>query len=109
MKAKKTKFEFKQSSAVGTSYHKGVIIATASEISKVLGKPSDGDNYKTLFEWDRECNGLVFSVYDYCAFNIPYIKEMNYISLASRTRLEYHIGTKTEEETKKIVDVLKAE
>ena len=93
-----TKIQFKDASLreiIGTSSYRGYIKASASKLSKVLGLPLSGDGDKTTFEWYKRYGSVVFTVYDY--------KECN---INSRTEAEYHIGTKTPEDTGLIVGLL---
>lgn len=82
----------------GTSFHYGIVKATAKEISKFLGKASPGWDDKTTHEWRKKCGSVVFTVYDY--------KE--YRRITANTLVEYHIGTKCPEDTGIIVEMLKS-
>ena len=92
------KIQFKDASlgeVIGTSSHRGYVRASAKELSKVLGSPLTGDGDKTTFEWNKKFGSIIFTVYDY--------KE-GYIT--SQTEVEYHIGTKSSEDTGLIVGLL---
>ena len=93
-----TQIQFKDANlreVIGTSSHGGYIKASASKLSKVFGSPLSGDGDKTTFEWCKKYGSIVFTVYDY--------KEGR---ITSRTEVEYHIGTKTPEDTGLIVGLL---
>lgn len=80
----------------GTSFHRGYVKNTAYEIEKVLGHCSEAfDDGKTQFEWDRRAGSITFTVYDYKDFPAPY--QVN----------DYHIGTKSKEDTIMVVALLK--
>lgn len=81
----------------GTSFHNGIVKATANEISEVLGNYESGDGDKVNREWVcKNKNGIVFTVYDW--------KE----GLTSENEiLYYHIGTLTKDDTYEIIDELK--
>lgn len=81
----------------GTSFHFGYVKGTAEEISKVLGPCEDSYDDNTCREWDRKVNGIVFTIYDY--------KE--YKDISDSDVIEYHIGTKTDKETERVVNILK--
>ncbi len=80
----------------GTSSYRGYVKTTANALAKVLGSPMEGDGDKTTFEWYKKFGSVVFTVYDY--------KE--YAGISKNTEVEYHIGTKSPEDTGIIVGLL---
>lgn len=81
-----------------TSYYLGVILASANEISKVLGKGVFYNTFDTKREWHRmTADGIPFAIYDY--------KE--YRKINASDVIEYHIGARSEMESKKVVKMLK--
>ena len=56
-----SQYQYKGTSLIG--YLKG---AKPADINKVVGAYySEGDGYKTLYEWAFTINGHVFTIYDY--------------------------------------------
>lgn len=88
---------------VSTSYHMVNVVATVNELKKVLGEPDDDYNVgfdKVNFRWTMltEDGETFFTVYDW--------KE--YRCLRMNERITWHIGGKTEGDTKKAALELKA-
>jgi len=48
----------------GTSYQ-GEMFATYQELTKVFGRPYDGDGSKVHAEWVGKIFGMTFTIYDY--------------------------------------------
>lgn len=85
----------------GTSFFKGIVRASATNISKMLRYNVESaivDNDKTNFEWDMKFGNIVFTIYDYCLEK----------KISKRTVAEYHIGTKCPEDTGIVVGLLMA-
>lgn len=79
----------------GTSFHDSVIIATVSQLRKVIGEPdserNDGSD-KVNFDWIGETeDGEIFTVYDW--------KE--YRKISEDEEIEFHIGGHSREATEK--------
>ena len=94
----KTKIQFKEASCneiIGTASYRGYILASAKEISKVLGEPMQGDD-KSVYEWYRKYGSVVFTIYDYKESVRPRKDKV----------IEYHIGTKSEEDTYIVIELL---
>lgn len=75
-------------SAIGTSFHDSVIMATVSQLKAALGEPcydaNDGRD-KINYEWEMETDsGHVFTVYDW----------KQYTPLDDDEVIEWHIGGK---------------
>ena len=81
----------------GTSFHYGYVKATANQIAGVLGETDGYSDHKTQREWCCKVDGVVFTIYDYCEGRAIYPYEV----------IEYHIGTKSEADTRAIVEILK--
>lgn len=77
----------------GTSFHGKTLIATANELKRLFGPPQYNDNNgadKVNIEWNLVTDsGIVFSVYDW--------KEGR--SIMNDEPVEWHIGTKTSDES----------
>ena len=82
----------------GTSFHFGYVNDSAENIDRVLGNHELCMDEKVFYEWPRKLNdNIVFSVYDYKYYKRPPYNE----------KIIYHIGTKTPEDTEKVVEALK--
>lgn len=81
----------------GTSYHNGMVCTSFDVLESMFGiKASIENDDKVNFELDLEVDGIPFTIYDW--------KEG---LITKATTVWLHIGTKTEEDTKKVVEVLK--
>lgn len=85
-----------EKSVCGTSFYYGYVYASGNEIAKICGDPFEVWDDKTLYEWHLESNGIVFTIYDYRSI----IRDMDDV-------IYYHIGTLNEEDTKKVIKILK--
>lgn len=84
----------------GTSFHGHVIVATVTQLKKIIGEPdmecNDGSD-KVNFDWTAETeDGEVFTVYDW--------KE--YRRISEDEEIEFHIGGHSREVTEKAADEL---
>lgn len=81
----------------GTSFHDGVVCASMLELEDKFGvQASIEGNSKINFELDLEVDGTPFTIYDW--------KEG---FITKGTVVWFHIGTRTEGSTKKVVEILK--
>ena len=87
-------------SSAGTSYHMMNIVTTINKLSDAIGKPQIEDNDgsdKVNVEWICELSdGTVFTIYDW--------KE--YRPLEYDEEIEFHIGAKNRELSKRAADAL---
>jgi hypothetical protein len=87
-------------SSAGTSYHMMNIVTTINKLSDAIGKPQIEDNDgsdKVNVEWICELSdGTVFTIYDW--------KE--YRPLEYDEEIEFHIGAKNGELSKRAADAL---
>ena len=80
-----------------TSFHNGTILASIKELEEKFGiKATFVNDDKVYFELDLEVGGIPFTIYDW--------KEGYF---TKDTQVWLHIGTRTPEDTKKVVEVLK--
>lgn len=82
---------------IGTSWFQGTINTTANKLTKLFGEPYRYVDDKTQYEWNLECNGISFSIYDY--------KEDEEIN--PNEKIDWHIGTKNKKESNYITKILK--
>lgn len=80
-----------------TSFHDGVVCASMLELEDKFGvQASIGRDSKSNFELALEVDGIPFTIYDW--------KEGR---TTKDTVIWFHIGTRTEGGTKKVVEILK--
>lgn len=81
----------------GTSYHNATVRASMAELEKKFGIRNLGGSCdgKTSMELELEVDGIAFTIYDW--------KEE---SPTEFDVIDYHIGTKTAEESKMVVAIL---
>jgi hypothetical protein len=77
-------------SSNGTSFHDDTIRASLTILQAVLGKPEIIQNSKVAFEWTKELDGEVFTIYDW--------KEEYFFD---DDLIDWHIGAHDAETSKK--------
>ena len=82
-------------SVLGTSFYGGYIYSSANEISKICGDPYKIYDEKVTYKWELEIGDIVFTIYDYREASSPNMS----------TKVYYHLGTLTEEDTEKVLKV----
>lgn len=79
------------SEAAGTHLH-GYITANYSDLKKLLGNPSNGDDYKSDAEWVIKINNKVITIYNYKDG-----KNYNGAKGMAKTKItDWHIGAATD-------------
>lgn len=81
----------------GTSYHNATVRASMAELEKKFGLRNSGrsGDGKTTMELDLEVDGIVFTIYDWKEES-PSVTDV----------LDFHIGTRTAEDSKMVVGIL---
>ena len=82
-------------SSNGTSFHWDTIRTSYNILEIVLGKPEAYESGKVAFEWTKEIDGEVFTVYDW--------KEQVFFH---DDLIDWHIGATTPETSKKAKEEL---
>lgn len=84
----------------GTSYHNATVRASMAELEKKFGVKNIGESWdgKTSMELNLEVDDIAFTIYDW--------KENNPTEFDV---LDFHIGTKTAEESKMVVAILRSD
>lgn len=87
--------------SIGGFSKDGIISCTLPEMTELLGfEPEyDEDDDKMHFEWRCEAKGIKFNIYDWKVYEDD-------IEFYEENDIEWHIGTKTKEESKTITDFL---
>ena len=79
----------------GGSFHDDVILTTANELTKLLGKPEKGFD-KSKYNWGCKYENIEFYIYDY--------REPHF---TKDTEIEFHIGTEEPEDSETVMNHLK--
>lgn len=71
---------------IGTSFQ-GYVFASINELTSLFGEPTrkNVDSLKTYLEWDLECDGIIFTIYDYNIWDTENEIDPN-------ERVDFHIG-----------------
>lgn len=68
----------------------GFVFVSINELTSLFGEPTrkNADPLKTYFEWDLECDGIIFAIYDYNTWD-------NKNEIDPNKRVDFHIGGHT--------------
>lgn len=74
----------------GTTFQ-GYINISVNNLRKLFGEPTrkNTDTLKTYLEWDLECDGIIFAIYDYNTWD-------NENEIDPNERVNFHIGAHTQ-------------
>lgn len=69
----------------------GYVCVSINELTSLFGEPTrkKTDPLKTYFEWDLECDGIIFAIYDYNSWD-------NENEINPNERVDFHIGAHTQ-------------
>ena len=73
----------------GTAFQ-GFVFVSINELTSLFGEATrkNADPLKTYFEWDLECDGIIFAIYDYNTWD-------NENEIDPNKRVDFHIGGHT--------------